>query len=95
MIMPLASGRVTSQTFARRHAPEALAGNRRQHLRKNTMNSHEIVDPPHPATAMELVDSGVNPTAPGMVDAAVCECGLPEPCCNDDCRIDDCDWMVY
>jgi hypothetical protein len=93
MIMPLDSGRATSQTFARRYALEALAGNKRQRFEWETMDSHEIVNLPQCATAMGLVDSAVS--SPAMAEDAICECGLPEPCCSDYCRIDDCDWMVY
>jgi hypothetical protein len=59
------------------------------------MSSHEIVDPLRHATEVGRVDLGVSPTEPGMVDVAICECGLPEPCCDDYCSIDDCDWLIY
>jgi len=58
------------------------------------MNSHEIVDRLHHATEAGRVDLELSATEPGMVDA-ICECGLPEPCCDDFCSIDDCDWLVY
>jgi len=31
----------------------------------------------------------------GIIDTTICECGLPEVCCDHYCSIDSCDWLVY
>ena len=58
------------------------------------MSSHEIVDQQHHATGAALVEPEDSKEA-GTVDAAGCECGLPENPCNHYCSIEDCDWLVY
>lgn len=58
------------------------------------MSSHEVVDPQHHATGAVLVDTEA-PQECCIADAASCECGLPESCCDRYCGIDDCDWMIY
>jgi hypothetical protein len=59
------------------------------------MSSHEIVDQPHHVAEAGSVDLEVSPTELAMMDAAICECGLLETCCDDYCSIDECDWLVY
>jgi hypothetical protein len=58
------------------------------------MSSCAIVGRQHHATGAALLDSE-DTKGPGIVEAAGCECGLPEPCCDHYCSIENCDWMVY
>jgi hypothetical protein len=58
------------------------------------MSSHEIVDRQHRAREAMLADPE-DPNETAIVEAASCECGLPEPCCDLYCSIESCDWLVY
>jgi hypothetical protein len=58
------------------------------------MHSHKIVDRQYHPTVATLVEPEY-PKEPGIVDAANCECGLPELCCDHYCSIESCEWMVY
>ena len=29
------------------------------------------------------------------ISSVACECGLPTTCCEQQCLIEECDWMVY
>lgn len=58
------------------------------------MSSREIVDQKHHVTGAALVDPE-DPRGPCNAVTASCECGLPEPCCDHYCSINDCDWMIY
>jgi hypothetical protein len=58
------------------------------------MRSHPIVDRQYDPTGATLIDPE-DLKEPGTVDAANCECGFPELCCDHYCSIESCDWMVY
>ena len=56
------------------------------------MRSHKSVEQ-QPNAAMPVDPEDSNET--GIVDAEICECGLPDSCCDHFCSIESCDWMVY
>ena len=54
-----------------------------------TMHSHDDVE------ALDCTAKPEPVVKQKKISSVACECGLPTTCCEQQCLIEECDWMVY